>query len=517
MNKKEINKRKNKILIILVILAILLVFSTFFAVLNSLNNNIINGISIQEIQVSGLNKEEVNSKFKNLLNKLNQKEIIFKYNEIEKGIAFSELNIKYNIEDAIDKACKIGRSQNIFRNNFDILSTMLFKRNIEIEINYDEKIIDNKIDYIMSILPGVVEEPSYYIDEDKLIINKGKQGISIDKEKLREIIKKEIKKMDSNIVIINIPTYYKEPEEVDIQKIHSEIYKEAKDAYITETPTMVHPNVNGVDFGIEIEEINKSLEEDKEEYIIPLKITIADKTINDLAIEAFPNLLGTFTTRYDPSNKNRSNNIELATDKLNGTIILPGEVFSYNKIVGKRTIEKGYKEAGAYAGGKVIQEVGGGICQVSSTLYNAVLYANLAIIERSNHYFETTYVDVGRDATVSWGTVDFKFKNNRAYPIKIEATSKNGVMKISIRGIKEEKEYEVIIKSETTSIIEKNIKYLEDSKLNLGEEKIVQVGHDGSTSKTYKILRLNGITVSTEIISEDYYHPLEKIIKKRNI
>lgn len=514
MDKKEINKRKNKILIVLVILGLLLVFSTFFAILNSLNSNIITGISIHEIPVGGLNKEEVNSKFKELLSKLNQKKVIFKYNEIEESIYFSELNIKYNIEDAIDEACKVGRDKNIFKNNFEIIKTKFFKQNIELEISYDKKIIDNKIDYLMSIIPGAVEESSYYIEEDNLIINKGKHGISIDKENLREVIKNEIKKMEPSTAIINIPTYYKEPEEVDIQKIHSEIYKEPKDAYITENPIVVHPNINGVDFGIEIAEINKLLEENKEEYIIPLKITIANKTVNDLAIEAFPNLLGTFTTRYDPSNKNRSNNIELATNKLNGTVIMPGEVFSYNKIVGKRTIEKGYKEAGAYAGGEVIQEVGGGICQVSSTMYNAALYANLEIIDRSNHYFETTYVDVGRDATVSWGTLDFKFKNNRQYPIKIEATSKNGVMKISILGIKEEKEYEVIIKSETTSIIPKTIKYVEDSKLNLGEEQIVQVGHDGSTSKTYKILRLNGITISTEVISEDYYHPLEKIIKK---
>ena len=123
-------------------------------------------------------------------------------------------------------------------------------------------------------------------------------------------------------------------------------------------------------------------------------------------------------------------------------------------------------------------------------------------------------MDAGRDATVSWGTVDFKFKNNREYPIKIEAISKNGVTKISIKGIKETKEYEVVIKSEITSIIQKTVKYEEDSSLDSDLEQIEQEGHNGCTSKTYKILKLNGAIVSTEVISTDYYHALEKIIKK---
>src|SRR5699024_6449408 len=98
----------------------------------------------------------------------------------------------------------------------------------------------------------------------------------------------------------------------------------------------------------------------------PLKITVPKKTIEDLGEEAFPNKLATYTTRYDPSNENRSNNIAISSEKIDGTIIMPGEIFSYNQIVGERTIAAGYKEAGAYAGGKVVQDVGGGICQTSS-------------------------------------------------------------------------------------------------------------------------------------------------------
>lgn len=515
MEEKE-NKIKIKriVITVLVITCIILLFSTVFAIFYSMNNKVLSGVSIQGINISKMTKENIETRFKELIEELSQKEIILKYGEVENIISLAELNVDYQIDDAINEACNLGRTGNIFKNNFDIVKTKLLKKDIQIKISYSEEALKNRIDTTMSLLPDTVQEYSYYIEDENLIITKGKAGIAIEKEKLTELIYDEIQKLENNTAIIDIPVINKEPDDIDLEKIHSEIYKEAQDAYITQEPLTVHPNVNGVDFAITIEEAQKLLQEDKEEYTIPLKITVADKTVSDLGEEAFPNVLGTFTTRYDASNKNRSNNIMLASNKIDGTVILPGETFSYNQIVGKRTIDAGYKEAGAYAGGKVVQEVGGGICQVSSTLYNAVLYANLEVVDRSNHYFETSYVDAGRDATVSWGTVDFKFKNNRKYPIKVEAVSKNGVTKISIKGIKEEKEYEVVIQSKVTSTIQKNVKYEEDASLNSSDEIIVQEGHNGCTSKTYKILKLNGAVISTEEISSDYYHSLDKIVRK---
>ena len=511
---KKNNKIKKIIILILIILFLLIIFSTIFSIYYSMNNNIVEGVEIQGISVSGITKENAENKLKEIINNLEKKEIIINYNNYENKINLNELEINYNINDAINNACEIGRKNNIFINNFEILKTIILKNNIKLEINYDEKLLDSKIDSINANLPGLVQEYNYYVEDNNLIIIKGKDGIIIDKEKLKEKINNEINNLNSDAINIELPIINKKADEINLKKIHDEIYKQAQDAYITQNPLTVHPNVNGVDFAISIEEAEELLKEEKEEYIIPLKITVAEKTVSDLGEDAFPNTLGTFTTRYDASNKNRSNNIYLASEKINGTTIMPGETFSYNQVVGKRTIDAGYKEAGAYAGGKVIQEIGGGICQVSSTLYNAVLYADLEIVERSNHYFETSYVTAGRDATVSWGTVDFKFKNNRTYPIKIEAVAKNGINKISILGIKGEKEYEIVIQSKVTSIIEQEIKYENDYSIPYEEEEVEQQGHNGCTSKTYIIKKLNGATVSTEEITSDYYHALDKIIKK---
>lgn len=515
LEKKFFKANKKKIIIILSIIVLCIaIISTIFAVINSTNEKIIKGVKIQDIDVSGLTKQEAKDKLSKMIEELSDKDIILKYGENEEIIKVESLEIKYNFDEALNKAYEIGRSGNILKNNFDIIRTRIFNTNINMDIKYNQDILNKEIDTFNSSLPGVVEECSYCIEEDKLIISKGKPGITINKEELNNEIKDKINNLKIKTEVINIPIINKQPDKIDLEKIHQEIYREPQDAYISQDPVTVHPHVNGVDFAITMEEAQKILQEDKDEYEIPLKITIANKTVNDLGEEAFPNTLGTFTTRYDASNKNRSNNIVLASSKINGTVILPGETFSYNKTVGKRTITSGFKEAGAYAGGKVIQEVGGGICQVSSTLYNAVLYANLEIVDRSNHYFECSYVDAGRDATVSWGTVDFKFRNNRTYPIKIEAYSKNGVVKISIKGIKEEKEYEVTIQSKITSIIKKTVQYIEDPTLEIGEEVVEQEGHNGCTSKTYKIVKHNGTVVSNDVISSDSYHALEKIVRK---
>lgn len=514
--KKEKKSKKGITALIIIgcIIILLLCLSTVFAVLNMTNEKVIKGIYISNIDVSKLTKNELEQKMKEITTEMSARKIVLKYNELETAINLEDINIEYNLDDITAQAYNIGRDSNIFVNNFAIVKSAIFKTNLQMDINYNEELIDKKIEEMSASLPGAVEEYAYYIEGEELVLTKGKPGLAIEKEKLKKQIKEAIYKINKNAEIINVPVKNKEPDAIDMEKIHEEIYKEPVDAYITQNPTTVHPNVNGVNFAISVEEANKLLEEDKEEYRIPLKITVANKTISDLGEEAFPDVLGTFTTRYDATNKNRSNNIALATQKINGTVILPGETFSYNKTVGRRTKAAGFKEAGAYAGGKVIQEVGGGICQVSSTLYNAVVYANLEIVERSNHCFESSYVAAGRDATVSWGTLDFKFKNNRQYPVRIEASANSGVNKITIKGIKEEKEYEIVIQSKVTSVIQTPIQYQESSDMEEGEEKIIQYGHNGCTSVTYKITKLNGATISTELMSTDYYKPLERIIVK---
>lgn len=518
-NKEEIQPKKSKksivpIVIITILICLALFFSVIFALININNENILSGISIMNVDVSKLSKEDALKKINEIVASKETEDITLKYGDYETVINGKQFSIKFDTEKAINEAYNVGKDGNIIVNNYNILLTQILKKNIEIPVYYDEDALNKKIEDISSKIPGAVKQSSYYVEDEKLIIVKGTAGIKIKEEEIKKIIIDEIKKIDNKNNIVTIPVENVEPDEIDLTKIRNEIYKEPQDAYVTKNPTKVHPHVNGVDFKITIEEAQKIIQEDKKEYTIPLKITIPKKTISNLGEEAFPELLSTYTTRYDASNYNRSNNLSIAANKINGTVLMPGETFSYNKVVGARTIEAGYKEAGAYAGGGVVQSVGGGICQISSTVYNTALLANLEIVDRSNHQFETSYVAASRDATVSWGYLDFKFKNNRTYPIKITASAKNGVAKVSIYGIKEETEYEVVIQSRILSYIPYSVKYIEDSSLAQGKEVVEQSGHNGCKSEAYRILKLNGQVVSKTLLSRDTYDPMQRIVRR---
>lgn len=509
-NTKKIDKKV--IFTILILLLFLLFISVIFSLINMGNNKIINRVYIGDINVSNLSQEEAKKKIETWYKETGLSNIELTYNELSENITIEQFDASINIDELIKKACQIGKSGNIIKDNYEILFTLLFKNKIELNIQLNNEKIDKKIEEINSKLPDALQKSNYYIEEDNLIIKKGKKGIQINSEELKKRLNEVIKKEENRKIIIPVNEIL--PEEINIEKIYNEIKKDAQNAYISQEPLEVHSHVNGVDFAISLEEAKNILEEQKEEYIIPLKITIPEITLDDLGKEAFPQILGTFSTTYNTSNQNRITNLKLASEKIDGTIILPGETFSYNKVVGERTIAKGYKEAAVYAGGKVVDGIGGGICQLSSTLYNSVLYANLEITSRSNHRFLTSYVTAGRDATVSWGTIDFCFKNTRSYPIKITSEVKNGVVTTSIYGIKEEKEYEVVIESKVTEVIPYSTKYVKDSTLKEDEEEIVQYGANGAKSETYKIVKYNGIVVSREQISSDIYSPLERIVKR---
>ena len=153
-------------------------------------------------------------------------------------------------------------------------------------------------------------------------------------------------------------------------------------------------------------------------------------------IQAYGKVLGSYTTSYNPRQKNRSTNIRLSAGAINGTILQPGDTFDFNKVVGKRTAKNGYQVAAVYSNGGVVDGIGGGICQVSSTLYNAALLSNMQITSRTNHGLRVSYLPAGRDATVSWGGPEFRFKNSNTYPVKVTAgyDSAKGRLTVQVMG-----------------------------------------------------------------------------------
>lgn len=506
---------KKKVIIFLIIIVVLLFFltlSTIFALLNMNKTTIISGTFIQNINVSGLSKEQAYNEVKQNLETNLSKEITLTYNDFEKAININQFSFEYDIESAVEKAYSNGRSGNIFENNFNIISALISPINIIPNYFMDDNVFNALCTEMESNFSDRLVEPSYYVEGTNLIITKGINGNTIDRNTLKNNIINYINNPSLFSQYIEIPIVYSNASEINIDKIYEEIHKEAKDAYYTTDPYVIYPHVDGVDFNISMAEAKSLLNENKDTYVIPLKITTPNITTNKIGNEAFPHLLGTYSTTYSTANTNRSTNIRLASEKINGTIVMPGELFSYNQIVGQRTASAGFKPAAVYSGGEVTTGIGGGICQVSSTLYNSVLLANLEIVERYNHGFYPGYVPVSRDATVSWGGPDFKFKNTRNYPIKIVCSGTGGTISVKIYGLKSDNEYEVEIQSYVTSWFSYKTITKEDHTLPTGTTKVLQQGSNGCYSVAYKILKQNGEIISKSLLSKDTYNPHNKIV-----
>lgn len=466
-------------ILIIIVLLILIVFTGY----NMFNQNIVSGVSIKGVDVSNMSKSDAKYKLDNYLSEVLPQEIKVKHGDFEATLSTSQIAVEFDTKSATNQAFSIGRQGNIFENDFYVLSSMFGKTDINLNLKLDTDQLSKNLDEMSAQLPDKVTDSSYYIDENNLIVTPGKTGNVVDVETSIQNIKDAILSLSDLDQPIELAVKTQEPEKIDIEKVHTEIYKEPKDAYYTQDPFTVYPSENGLDFKVSIEEANNILgDQTADEYTIPLKVLYPNVTTNMIGSEAFPDLLSSFSTKYSVRATARTTNLKLAASKINGTVLMPGETFSYNKVVGARTIAAGYKEAPIYVSGEVVDGLGGGICQITSTLYNAVVYANLDIVERTNHQFVPSYVTASRDATVVYGSLDFKFKNNRNYPIKINCSVSGGIANFQIFGLKQDDDYDVEISSYETGRTATAI-----------------------YSEAYKILKKDGKVVNKQLLSKDTY------------
>lgn len=260
----------------------------------------------------------------------------------------------------------------------------------------------------------------YRVDTEnaKLELIKGGESVRVDADELCSLI---VKAFDDKTYTVDYTAKVDDAESVDFNKIHDEIYAEmVEPKYDAETKKATESTV-GVDFDVEQAQKLWNDAAPGDTVTVPLTVTKPKHSSEELNKMLFRDKLGAQTTVYRSSAAGRATNVELSAAKINGVVLNPGEVFDYNAVVGKRTAEAGFKVAGAYAGGKVVQEVGGGICQVSSTIYCAAMLAQMTTVERTCHMFVVNYLPYGLDATVSWPGPDYKFRNDRDYPVKIVA------------------------------------------------------------------------------------------------
>ena len=308
------------------------------------------------------------------------------------------------------------------------------------------------------------------------------------------------------------------PDPVDLEGIHKEHYIAPVDAHLEEKTYNILDGING--YGFDLAEAKKAVESTAygEKVTIPFKVIPPEINKEAFTASLFRDTLSTYTAENTSRKNTRDVNLRLACEAINGLILNPGQTFSYNDTLGQRTAEKGYKPANAYADGQTVDVIGGSICQVSSTLYNCVLLADLEIVYRINHSFASSYVPLGLDATVSWGSIDFEFRNNTDSPIRIEAYSDGGNTTVTLKGI-DSKDYYVEMEYEVLSTSRYSTTYktmAADNKEGYKDGDYITTPYTGYKVKTYRC-KYNKQTkelITKELEAESTYKKRDAVICK---
>ena len=500
--------------IIFLVIAIIIILLTFIGIGYASTNGsrILKGVTINNaIDIGDLTKEDAKQKLAEYQTLLDEKPYLLRFEE--DSITFHGRDIEVGIDDSIvEKAFALGKDGNVFSNGLSAIKSFLgAKKNIDTDVYFNEKLLYQKVDDLIASTGSTPVDSTYEIKDDSIEISKGHDGVKTKLEDLRKDINASLGDVDS-ASDITVKADIERANEIDIDELYKKVYVPKKDASIDKDGKYTMEQI-GISF-----DKAKALSDYRalpNDTKMTIKLVKEEPEITTKNLESvlFADKLGEYTTRYNASNTNRSTNLALAANNINGKVFLPGEVFSYNKEVGERTSARGFKEAHIFSGGKVENGLGGGICQISSTLYCATLIADLEIVERKNHQLFPEYVDPSLDATVAWGSVDYKFKNSRTSPIKIEASAKGGIAKVIIWGKKEDDEPTITLKSVKLATYQPSTQRVADASMAEGQEKVTQNAVNGYKSEGYKVYKdIKGKVIKEVKVSTDEYRATNKII-----
>lgn len=445
-------KNHNYFYIALLVLSMILLAYSASLFYTVLNSNIIaKGVFVNGINLSGLTKQQAITLLQKNLEVPDDIEINLRYGEKQYKMVSSDFGLKYDFEKIADDAYKIGREGNTLE---------------RIRTIYD---VERHGKYLL-----------YYP--------------SWDSSKIINFLK--IASMDIN----------RNPIDAKIHIINGsiQITNDIEGLKVDEVKT--YENIKSA--------LNKMLKDNDKIADVLIAVDKIDAKVKKSTLELIKNRVATYSTVFNTSDVNRSENLAVAARAVNGTLLMPGEKFSLNKALGPRIIENGYKEAPVIIGNKLVPDIGGGVCQVATTLYNAVLRADIKIDERYHHTFPVGYVPAGQDATISGDVLDLKFENSSQYPLYIEAYISGNHFTVNLYGYTKDPSKRIEIYSEVVEKYEPKITYIDDPTLPEGEEVVDTAQHTGYKVNTYRLIYENNVLVKKEFLYTDVYKPVDGIIKK---
>lgn len=460
---KKKKQRNGWIILICILIPLILLGVTgyFFLMYEPDDHLILNNVSIAGVDVGGMTQEQAVTAVQNAVTeKYNTQPMVVTIVDEQLELTPDLTGFSLDIPAAVEQAYGLGRTgSKVQRKEEQLLAATkgivtdiapyLSVNETAILAQLDTMQIASSAELVETTWEVAGEAPDLHANEaptqlQTLVVTVGSPSYQFSRE---DILAQIIDGYVSGNFAITCDCNITEPAKLDVSAIYEAYAVEVADAQLDKETFEVTPHSYGYYFNLE--EVMVALEEAEYGQTLEFPFQLTNPTVyeQDLSSLLFRDVLSSYNS-FQASASDRATNMKIACESINGTVLLPGEVFSFNGTVGERTKAKGYKPAATYEGGKTVMTYGGGICQPSSTIYYCALLADMEIVERDCHSYPSVYVPWGMDATVYWGTLDFKFRNNTDYPIRIDASADDkGTVSVSLIGT-DTKDYYVKMESE---------------------------------------------------------------------
>ena len=511
-------------LLVVIVIAVIFIGSS-----DPYDGKILSNVYLGDINVGGMTKAQASSALKSAEVAYASTDMVAVIGSQELRFTPSDTKIKLKTKEAVNAAYAYGRTGTKQQQQQALELSQSEKHTIGLlsYLSLDADLIRSSLESFAASSGSTLTQTSYGLEgiapdlhADKfdptapgqaLVITMGTPGTGFDANTVFNQILDAYSLLSFRVEAASVETIT-EPDPIDLEAIYKEFYIEPVDASIDPKTFEPIPGVYGCRF--DVEKARELTANAKPGEVIRIPMEYVEPAITDKDV-LYHDVLGECQTKHT-SNANRNTNLRLACEALNGLVLNPGETFSYNDALGQRTAAKGYKPAPAYVGQELVDDIGGGICQVSSTLYYAALVADMEIVSRTNHGFVSSYIPYGMDATVSWGGPDFKFRNSSNYPVKIEAYVADGYVHVAILGT-DQRDYYVKLEYKITGTQEPDTKYIEmeaDNPDGLQDGDVIDQGVTGYTVKTYKV---KYSIVNNAVISRDFITTSQYLTKPRQV
>lgn len=380
-------------------------------------------VSIAGVALGGMSQTEAEDALTDIgMDDLDHTAITLQVPGGEIELSFRDIGLTKTAEESAEIACEYGKDSGALKNTIRFWMSMIGGHDLSDAVfseTTDEALrlrIEQPLNEIREALKTDITIDS---ETNTLTLVKSANTIELRDDKIVDLLQNTIDAYEFGTVTYTPRVSHKDQQ--DVEDLREQFCAEMANAYYDKENDTIVPEVIGIAFDDEVVKQQWDAAAVGERVTLDVTVTMPEVTAEQLEELLFSKELAKNVTSIKNSSEGRKNNIRKACKALNGLVLMPGEQISYNALLGERTKENGYEQAPAYANGKVVQEYGGGICQVSSALYYCSLLSNLQIDQRSNHTFQVSYLPPGYDATVSWGSPDLKITNNREYPIRISA------------------------------------------------------------------------------------------------